>query len=167
MLAAKQVPGMQERHDDTRLGDPREPGRRKGFRSSTVGEHRRPPGVPRHIPHPGLPGVALLSRAQVKRRAMRTAFPHCRHNPLYDTGGSGRDRRTSSRPRRANGNLVNVVISSFELPFHPSFRVHRSRYIYTYIYIEAERERERERERETLETEIFIFPGLTRGIRGW
>lgn len=131
MLAAKQVPGMQERHDDTCFGDPREPGRRKGFRSSTLGEHGRPPGVPRHIPHPGLPGVALLSRAQVKRRAMRTAFPlPPRSTVRY--WWIGRDRRTSSRPRRANGNLVNVVISSSSFRFTLRF-VCIDRDIYIYI----------------------------------
>lgn len=75
MLAAEQVPRVQELDDDTGVCDSREPGRRQGFRSSTMGEHSRPPGVPSDIPHPGLPGVALLSRAQVKRRTMRrTAF---------------------------------------------------------------------------------------------
>lgn len=75
MLAAEQVPRVQELDDDTGVCDSRKPGRRQGFRSSTMGEHGRPPGVPSDIPHPGIPGVALLSRAQVKRRTMRrTAF---------------------------------------------------------------------------------------------
>lgn len=75
MLAAEQVPRVQELDDYTGVCDSRKPGRRQGFRSSTMGEHGRPPGVPSDIPHPGLPGVALLSRAQVKRRTMRrTAF---------------------------------------------------------------------------------------------
>lgn len=59
---------MRELDDDTSVRDPGEPGRVEGFGSSPVGEHSRSPGVPGDIPHPGVPGAALLPRTEVNRR---------------------------------------------------------------------------------------------------
>lgn len=107
MLAAKQIRRVQERDNDTSVRHFGEPRWCQGFRSSIMGEHGRSPGVPRRVPHPGLPGVTLLPCTQMNQQTMKRYF-YCRliHDWINRTTSAG-----TRRSRRPNRSIIDVGVS--------------------------------------------------------